>query len=253
VISLHAPCLHTRMDDQLLFCLPTCKSQTICGDRSLEIDQLQPGPMGVASWVPEFRAAYLYLVSSAAKVCWPSLTGSGPPHLGEPRYSGFKVWESKNIFKGQEFCFHYMFETNFSGHNKIWEEQKNLVGIVPKFPPWLRAWFNPHSPKRGDAPTWQTQFWLRNYCTSIVLTCELTNISFSGSIHSVTMLLFKTGNVLFVYASLISICYDRHKFYKECRSYEIIFRNKLLFKTGFFPNEILNKYTRWKKTTTPFL
>jgi len=32
-----------------------------------------------------------------------------------------------------------MFETNFSGHNKIWED-KNKVGVTaPEWPPWLRA------------------------------------------------------------------------------------------------------------------
>ena len=33
----------------------------------------------------------------------------------------------------QEFCFYYMFETKFSGHNKIW-------GTLP---PWLQAWSAP--------------------------------------------------------------------------------------------------------------
>jgi len=34
---------------------------------------------------------------------------------------GFQVWRgSKSILMEHDFCFHYIFETNFSGHNKIW-------------------------------------------------------------------------------------------------------------------------------------
>jgi len=39
------------------------------------------------------------------------------------------------IFRGHDFCFYYMFKTNFSGRNKIWGTQKKFNA-----PPWLRAW-----------------------------------------------------------------------------------------------------------------
>jgi len=35
---------------------------------------------------------------------------------------------------GQDFNFYYMFETNFSEHNKIWEAQKNWGGTAPNAP-----------------------------------------------------------------------------------------------------------------------
>jgi len=40
----------------------------------------------------------------------------------------------------QDFYFYLMFETNFSGHNKIWGAQK-FVGSCSRMPLWLRAWF----------------------------------------------------------------------------------------------------------------
>jgi len=30
------------------------------------------------------------------------------------------------IFRGNNFCFYYMFKTNFSGHNKIWAGTKEI-------------------------------------------------------------------------------------------------------------------------------
>ena len=36
---------------------------------------------------------------------------------------------------GHDFCFYYMFKTNFSGRNKIWGEQRNLGGHGPRIPP----------------------------------------------------------------------------------------------------------------------
>jgi len=35
----------------------------------------------------------------------------------------------------QDFCFYYMFETTFSGHNKIRGTQKDLGGIASEWPP----------------------------------------------------------------------------------------------------------------------
>jgi len=40
-------------------------------------------------------------------------------------WPGFRGWDGGKIhFKEQDFCSYYMFKTNFSGHNKIWEAQK---------------------------------------------------------------------------------------------------------------------------------
>ena len=47
-------------------------------------------------------------------------------------------WE-KYIFRGDDFCFHYMFKTNFSGHNKIWDTHKKFGGTAPNSPLWLQA------------------------------------------------------------------------------------------------------------------
>jgi len=33
---------------------------------------------------------------------------------------------AKYIFTGQDFCFYYMFKTNYSDHNKIWRHIKKL-------------------------------------------------------------------------------------------------------------------------------
>ena len=46
---------------------------------------------------------------------------------------------AKYIFRGQDFCIYFMFETNFSGCNKIWGVQK-FVGHYPRNPPCLGAW-----------------------------------------------------------------------------------------------------------------
>ena len=44
---------------------------------------------------------------------------------------------------GQDFCFYYMFKTNFSERNKIWGAQKKFGVHCPRMPPWLRAcWCN---------------------------------------------------------------------------------------------------------------
>jgi len=47
----------------------------------------------------------------------------------QARSQVLRFWGGKYIFRGQGFWFHYMFETNFSGHNKIWG----------KCSPWLQA------------------------------------------------------------------------------------------------------------------
>jgi len=35
------------------------------------------------------------------------------------------------IFEGQDLWFYYMFKTNFSGRNKIWEAQNKFGGALP--------------------------------------------------------------------------------------------------------------------------
>jgi len=59
----------------------------------------------------------------------------------------FKFGESKS-FLGQNFCFHYMFVTNFHGHNKTWvgawrafggSEPQNLGELPPNAPHGLAA------------------------------------------------------------------------------------------------------------------
>jgi len=56
-------------------------------------------------------------------------------------------WESRPVARfqdlvghntflgGHDFCFYYMFKTNFSGRNKIWGEQKKFRGELPPMPP----------------------------------------------------------------------------------------------------------------------
>jgi len=47
-------------------------------------------------------------------------------------WPGFRGWDGGKIhFKEQDFCSYYMFKTNFSGHNKIWEAQKKLGALPP--------------------------------------------------------------------------------------------------------------------------
>jgi len=36
---------------------------------------------------------------------------------------------------GQDFCFYYMFETNFSGRNQIWADTKEIWGALPSNAP----------------------------------------------------------------------------------------------------------------------
>ena len=43
-----------------------------------------------------------------------------------------------HILGGSDFCFHYMFKTNFSGHNKSWGGRKNWGYTAPECPPRLR-------------------------------------------------------------------------------------------------------------------
>jgi len=44
--------------------------------------------------------------------------------------------EGQNTFLGgQDFSFHYMFKTNFSGHNKVWGTQKIWEDTAPECNP----------------------------------------------------------------------------------------------------------------------
>ena len=36
---------------------------------------------------------------------------------------GFKVWGRKIHFRGKDYCFYHMFETNYSEHNNVWRAQ----------------------------------------------------------------------------------------------------------------------------------
>ena len=46
----------------------------------------------------------------------------------------YLVWHNK-FLRGQDFCFYYMFETFFSGRNKIWGGTKEIWGHRPRMPP----------------------------------------------------------------------------------------------------------------------
>jgi len=58
-------------------------------------------------------------------------------------YLGFKVWGAKCILGGKDFCFYFMFETNFSGHNKIWWGTKNWGALHPNHPRGYGPGLNP--------------------------------------------------------------------------------------------------------------
>jgi len=48
------------------------------------------------------------------------------------RVARFQDLVGHNAFLGgQDFCFYYMFETNFSGRNKIWDGTKEILGALP--------------------------------------------------------------------------------------------------------------------------
>jgi len=42
---------------------------------------------------------------------------------------------AKCIFRGHDFCFYYIFKTNFSGNTKIWGAQKKFGGHCPECSP----------------------------------------------------------------------------------------------------------------------
>jgi len=48
--------------------------------------------------------------------------------------AGFGGLGGKYIYRRQYFCFYYMFKTNFSGHNKIWEGHKTTWWPCPQMP-----------------------------------------------------------------------------------------------------------------------
>jgi len=48
------------------------------------------------------------------------------------RFQGFG---GKIRFRGENFCFYYVFERNFSGHNKIWGGTKIFGCHCPRIPP----------------------------------------------------------------------------------------------------------------------
>jgi len=55
--------------------------------------------------------------------------------LAEPGpQPGFNVWGAKCIFRGNDFCFHHMFKTNFSEQNKIRGAQKDLEVTASECP-----------------------------------------------------------------------------------------------------------------------
>jgi len=64
----------------------------------------------------------------------------------------FQYLVGHNAFLGgHDFCFHYIFKTNFSGHNKIWGEQNKFTGaLAPNASPCLRA-----CPVVNVWPMWQ--------------------------------------------------------------------------------------------------
>jgi len=41
-----------------------------------------------------------------------------------------RFWEAKQFLVGQDFCFYYIFKTNFSEHNNIWEVTKMWEGTA---------------------------------------------------------------------------------------------------------------------------
>jgi len=51
-----------------------------------------------------------------------------PPAVGIQARSQVSSFEGQNTFLGAQGFFCYVFKTNFSVHNKIWGEQKNLQG-----------------------------------------------------------------------------------------------------------------------------
>ena len=79
-------------------------------------------------------------------ICW-KMKQNGPfvikgrrplSYIHQPRpVARFQELVGHNTFLGeQDFCFYYMFKTNFSGRNKIWGGHKrNLGGITPEYPP----------------------------------------------------------------------------------------------------------------------
>jgi len=93
---------------------------------------------GTAVW--QWWWAKVKALAALVKFQNPGTGGAGP-------WSGFKVWGEIH-FRAHDICFHCMFVTNFSGHNKIW-------GAMP---PWLGAWGVPWWSKfyKRDCQKWWT-------------------------------------------------------------------------------------------------
>jgi len=53
----------------------------------------------------------------------------------QARSQVLRFGEANYILGWQDFSFYYMFETNFSGHKKIWGAHKKLGGHCPRNPP----------------------------------------------------------------------------------------------------------------------
>jgi len=52
--------------------------------------------------------------------------------------------EYNTFLGGQDFCYYYMFKTNFSGRNKTWGAQKKFwEALTPNAPQWLRTCGHP--------------------------------------------------------------------------------------------------------------
>ena len=47
---------------------------------------------------------------------------------------GFKVWGRKIHFRGKDYCFYHMFETNYSEHNNVWRGTNDFGGNFPRMP-----------------------------------------------------------------------------------------------------------------------
>jgi len=81
----------------------------------------------VGRWRKDLSFYVLSTFQFFSDLCW----WSGP-------YPGYKVW-GEYVFRGQNFCFYLVFKKNFSGHNKLWGEQKHLVVTATECPSWLRT------------------------------------------------------------------------------------------------------------------